>query len=42
MTLTEIERIIIAMNIIGVILEEYKNEEITAPIRMLKEKCLRF
>lgn len=42
MTLTEIERTIIAITIIGVILDEYSDEEITAPIKTLKEKCKRF
>lgn len=42
MNLTEIERTIIAINIIGVILEEYKDDESTAPIKTLKEKCMKF
>lgn len=42
MTLTEIERAIIVMNLIGVILEEYKSEESTKAIKTLKEKCKRF
>jgi len=42
MKLTEIERTIIVINIIGVILEEYDQDETTAPILTLKEKCAKF
>lgn len=42
MKLTEIERTIIVINIIGVILEEYDQDETTPPILTLKEKCTKF
>lgn len=42
MKLTEVQRCIIAVNIIGVILEEYDNSETTAPIKNLKAKCEKF
>jgi hypothetical protein len=42
MKLTEVQRCIIAVNIIGVILEEYNASEISAPIRNLKYKCEKF
>lgn len=42
MKLTEVQRCIIAVNIIGVILEEYDEVETSAPIRNLKAKCEKF
>jgi hypothetical protein len=42
MKLTEIERTIIVINIIGVILDEYSDDESTSPIKTLKEKCIKF
>lgn len=42
MKFTEIQRCIIAVNIIGVILDEYDISEETAPIKNLKEKCAKF
>lgn len=42
MKLTEIQRCIIAVNIIGVILEEYDESETSAPIQNLKAKCAKF
>lgn len=42
MTLTEIERTIIAVNIIGVILEEYEEHEVSKAIQTLKDKCKNF
>lgn len=42
MKLTEVQRCIIAVNIIGVVLEEYKNEEISLAILNLKSKCEKF
>lgn len=42
MKFTEIQRCIVAVNIIWVILEEYNISEETAPIKRLKEKCAKF
>lgn len=42
MKLTEVQRCIIAVNIIGVILQEYDESETSAPIGNLKAKCIKF